>query len=34
MFEKIKTFVTENKTVVYVALGLIGAYLVYRKVKK
>lgn len=34
MLEKIKTFVSENKTAVYVGLGLIGAILLYRKIKK
>ena len=34
MLDKIKTFVDENKTVVYSVLGLIGAILLYRKLKK
>lgn len=34
MLDKIKTFVKENKTAVFAVLGLIGAVLLYRKLKK
>lgn len=34
MLDKVKTFVSENKTAVFAVLGLIGAILLYRKVKK